>query len=304
MPQRPPASDHRTRLALGCSALARAGQQLSTANTTEQARAALAQVADQLESDQNLAQLIPATELSQRCREAAGGSEASVLLAACRQMATSLARRASSLAAEVHQKAVSAPAAAPPAPTAVEVPVPVQEAVPETSGVPVVPPAAAAVPPAPVVEAERVRRLTIVENPAEREAVEAALEVGTRFARVRGMTLVDTETNRMWQAQLSNGMAHAVAMEAVRGSETGGYHDWRLPTVEEMRALLAQGGLQGLRSLGVLPAMSAPLLWTSAVRSRFFGFKKEGAVFHSGSGEMAYRALSDSAVRVLAVRGQ
>jgi hypothetical protein len=160
------------------------------------------------------------------------------------------------------------------------------------------------VPVRPKVDPDQLRRLTIVTGPAERQAVEAALEVGKRFARVQGVAVVDTETNRMWQAQLSNGMPHAPAAESVRVLETGGYRDWRLPSAEELQALLAQNGLQGLRDLGVLPAMSAPFLWTSAVRSRFFGFKKEAAVFHSGTGEMVYRPLRDSAVRVLAVRGQ
>ena len=147
------------------------------------------------------------------------------------------------------------------------------------------------------------RRLTIVAGEVERLAVEAAIQAGRRFARVQGVVLIDIDCDRMWQFQLLTGMPYAAAAEAARGLDTLGYRDWRLPTPEELQALLAGNGLQGLRSLGVLPAMSAPYLWTSKARSRFFGFKKDAAVLHSGTGETGYRSQKDSAVRVLAVRG-
>jgi hypothetical protein len=224
-------------------------------------------------------------------------------------MATSLARRASSLAAEVQQRATvptSAPEPAAPAPVPVssspeaEQPeIPIREEAPEA---PAVPEVTAAPPPVSPAHQERLSRLTVVRGTAEYEAVQNALVAGQRFAQIQGVLVVDTEANRMWQAQLMSVMTHAAAVEKARELGTGGYRDWRLPTVEELHALFAQNGLEGLRSLGVLPAMSAPFLWTSKVRSRFFGFRKEGAVFHSGTGELTYRKMKDSSVRMLAVR--
>jgi hypothetical protein len=289
-----------------------------------------------LETDRNLAQLIPIAEISLKCREAAAGSDASVLLAACRQMATSLARRASSMAAEVQKKPVPAaaplagvPLAAPPGGAATRAPVVAQE-VPGLPAEPVLPLAASAGPVAPPTpgsseeaalaqagasglvpeapstsrfDAERIKHLTVLASAAEREASIAALESGRRFAWVEGATVIDTETNRMWQAQLLNGLTHTLAVEAARRMETGGYCDWRLPTSEELQALLSGSGLEALRGLGVFPGTPAPYLWTSTVRSRFLGFRKDAAVFHSATGELSYRRLSDSSVGTLAVRG-
>lgn len=322
MPQRPQALDPRTRLALGCSALARAGQALSTTSSPEQARKVLLDVAAQLESDRNLGELVPVDEIATQCRQTSESEDAAAVLAACRRLATGLARRASSLAAEVQQKAgasqtkdTAAPGALPqtaaaqtePVPPATPVDVPQR---PESTPLPQESVAAAAAPELPAaapsskpqIDPARLAKISIARNGPEREAVGAAIEAGRRFARVQGVTVIDTQTNLMWLSRPLEGMPHKLAAAAILSLDSGGYRDWRLPTAHELEALLAGNGQQALRSLGVLPAMSAPLLRTGEIHSRFLGWKKEVVVVNSGSGESLRRPLSDAGVPTLAVR--
>jgi hypothetical protein len=324
MPQRSQAHDPRTRLALACSALARAGQALSTTTSPEQTRKVLVDVAAQLESDRNLGELIPVDEITLQCRELAKTTDEAGLLAACRRIATSLARRASSLAAEVQQKAAvgsagafassarssqpddgveaggrtaDIPAKSPPPPEAAVVSQAPEEPAAAAAAAP-----GPAVPPKPPIEPTRVAQVSIAASEAEREAVAAALEVGRRFARVQGITVIDVEGNRMWLARPQPGMTHAAAVEAVDRLDTAGYRDWRLPSASELRVLFEGQGGEVLRSLGILPAMSSPLLRTDEVQARFLGLMKKVVVFDTGTGTLLRRRLKDATVQTLAVR--
>jgi len=319
---------------LGCSALARAGQQLSVASSPDQVRAALENVATQLESDPILAGLVPVDEIAQKCRETATCPDAGALVSGCRLMATSLARRASSLAAEVQQRAKAAsetPSASAPSPGQAagqpEGPRPVAAdgtpaQVPPTSRSPVAEPASLEVG-APV-GSRPVAGSTPTLAPVTRSSpsssgggedaarvapVGAALEPvapprpsGQRF-RVAGRdVVVDGRTNRMWLAVPLPGMKHAAAKSAVTRLGSAGHRDWRLPTLAELDELLGEGGLQALRNLGVLPGAAAPRLWSSDLRSRFFGLLKSVGVVSAATGEASRCSPGDASVRTLAVR--
>jgi hypothetical protein len=290
----PPFLDPRSRLALACSALARAGQQLSTASTSDQARAALRQVAAQLEEDRNLANLIAVEEIARKCRETAGSPDDAPLLPACRQLATTLARRASSLAAEVQQRSAAAVAPTPaPAIAAATVtePAPAPAAVPRTPT------------PQPAFDPGLLRRVTMARSPAEQGAVSAALRAGQRFAPVEGATLIDVQTNRMWALNLLPPMNHGSAREMVRNFDAGDYHDWRLPTAEELQTLLNDGGLTELQVLGVLPGASPLLLWSSQVTAQWFGLLKRVGVASCATGLIDRLSPKTGDVHTLAVRG-
>jgi hypothetical protein len=305
--------DTKSRLALACSALARAGQQLSVASSAQQARSALLQVATQLETDRNLATLIPVEEITRKCRDTASSTDEAPLVAACRQLATTLARRASSLAAEVQQKTTHKPAPAAAALTPVTAP-PVEPAAPVTPPVPPTAAAPVALPtpaptPAPVPTAKprldpaRLRQISVATNPAEQEAVATALEAGKRFAVVGDATLIDTRTNRMWLAHPTAAGRYSDAVAAVSRLDVGGYRDWRLPSPDDLRQVLGDGGSNALRALGVLTGANSPLLWSSDLRSKFFGFVKKVTVANSGTGELTLESASSTRVQTLAIRG-
>lgn len=333
--QSSPTNDSRS-LALGCSALARAGQILSTANAPAQARAALRQVADQLASDRNLSALIATDDIAKKCREAADGEDAAATITACRQVATQLARRASSLAAEIQQKPAGATAARPapapmpvstvsspppppaaatvlpappqPIPTPAPAPAAAPEIVPPTERTPAPRPTPKPAPQQPAatpiqrVDPALVQRVTIARSTLERQAVAAALEAGRRFAVVSNGTLIDIRTNRMWTAHLSQGVTHPEALRLAASCDTGGNSGWRLPQADELRELLSENGLQALRAVGSLPAAGAALLWSGEVRSRFFGFLKDALAAQSGTGDLTRQSLKNNAVQALFVR--
>ena len=298
------ALDPKSRLALACSALARAGQQLSTASSADQARNALLQVATQLETDGNLSTLIPVEEITRKCRETASSADETPLVAACRQLATTLARRASSLAAELQQKVVAAHAEPTPSPVPPPSPVP---APPVAPAIPAhlqpTPQPAEAPAPKPRVDPARIRELTIAATTEEREAVRVALETGSRFAPVGDALLIDTRANRMWLSYLLPATRYADVLAALPRLDIGGYGDWRLPSPDEFRRIIDGGGFQALRSMGVLPAVNAPLLWSSDFRSRFFGLRKSVCVANGDTGELIREPASSTRVQVLAVRG-
>ena len=323
MTQRPQPRDPRSRLALGCSALARAGQQLSVASSPAEVRAALESVATQLESDPNLAGLLPVNELAQKCRETATCPDDGALVSGCRLMATSLARRATSLAAEVQQRSRTAaqpPAAATPHPARAPSqpdrhrvvaadPIPASAA--PSPGAPVVSegPATPAVPsratsgsspppprpvPGPRTAVDPARAETAPEVPVRPSS--------QRFSRAGLDAVTDARTNRMWLAAPLPGMKHAEATAAVAQLGAEGHRDWRLPTLAELQELLGAGGLQSLHGLGVLPGLASSRLWSSDVRSRFFGLLKSVGVVSATTGQASRCSPGDASVQALAVR--
>lgn len=296
--------DPRSRLALGCSALARAGQQLSVASLPAQVRAALDKVAAELESDPNLSGLLPVDEIARKCRETARCPDDGALLSGCRLMATSLARRASSLAAEVQQRA-KAPQDPPAAATAdpaqatdqPDRPQPVKA----TASPEPIPPAVSSMPAEPI-PPESPTPTSLPPARAEPETPARRRAVSQRFSQPEKDVVVDSRTNRMWLSVPLPAMRHNDAMAAVTRLVAAGHRDWRLPTLGELQEVMGEGGLQALRGLGVLPGVAGPRLWSSDLRSRFFGLLKSVGVVSAATGATSRCSPGDASVCTLAVR--
>lgn len=341
--------DRRSLLAKGCSALARAGQMLSVVTDPAKGRASLKQVASLVVADRDLAHVIATDEIAQKCRSAAETTEDPQVLTVCRQIATGLARTASSLAKEIQQLPAAAlqpqapsgtpaavtarpqpspptpeakPAPAPvPAPEPVSAPTPAPQSLPKPEPEPAIraevhsppeapqakpltpsptPPRPAPIPkpkpepqparpstprPAPARTPEQPRavavpidRVSIARTVQEKEAVTRALHEGKRFAPIANDTFIDTRTNRMWTAHASPPGKHTNAQAYARDCRAGQHSDWRLPTPEELRALVTDGGAQWLSSnMGTTgPSGAAPeMLWSSETSSRFLGLFKQ-----------------------------
>jgi hypothetical protein len=261
------------------------------ASSPDQIRSALENVASQLEADPNLAGLLPVDEIAQKCRQTAICPDDTALVSGCRLMATSLARRASSLAAEVQQRAreTPGPGITPPAPSPAPVPAATQPGLPRESR--------------PSAKPVEVNPVPAAENPTVSKPAAAARPAGERFTRASNETILDGRTRRVWLATPLPAMKHAAAASAVRQLASGGHRDWRLPTPDELAEVLGEGGLQALRALGVLPGTAAPRLWTSDLRSRFFGLLKSVGVVSGATGQASRCSPGDPAVHTLAVRG-
>jgi hypothetical protein len=106
----------------------------------------------------------------------------------------------------------------------------------------------------------------------------------------------------MWLAAPLPGMKHAEATAAVAQLGAEGHRDWRLPTLAELQELLGAGGLQSLHGLGVLPGLASSRLWSSDLRSRFFGLLKSVGVVSATTGQASRCSPGDASVQTLAVR--
>jgi outer membrane biosynthesis protein TonB len=320
------------RLALSCSALARAGQVLSTVTDPAKTNEALQQAASILESDARVSRLPQMESVALECQSALSGVAEGESLAVCRKLATKLARLASSLATEVQEQsrkagkaetkpAVPAPSTAAAAPTRGPVPQPTVTAAPKpVPAAPAsVPPAAPVKPivkpapvPAPAVRAAPEKRpakpkvdltpIRVAASAEERTAVTATLEAGQRFANVKNGTLIDTRMNLMWASKVSPAMPHQSAQSHAAGCRLGGYADWRLPRPEELQHFLTGGG----RELGAAMFQgegggTAVALWTSETSRKFLFIRQATAVqVRSGAAQTISASLVD--VHVLVVR--
>ncbi|MCL4178791.1 MAG: DUF1566 domain-containing protein, partial [Verrucomicrobia bacterium] len=298
------------------------------------ANEALQQAATILESDAKVSRLPQMEAVALECRSAVGAGAEGERVAACRKLATKLARLASSLATEVQEQsrkagkvearpAVPTPSAPPVAPAREPVPQPTVSATPKP-----VPAAPAPVPPAappktivkpapapapvPAVKAAPDKRpakpkvdlmpIRVAASAEEQAAVTTALEAGQRFAGVRNGTLIDTQMDLMWAAKVGPPGPHSSAEGYASQCRLGGYADWRLPRPEELRHFLAGGG----RDLG--PTMfgsgagAAVALWTSATSRRWF-FIRQATVVRVGTASVDVVSAGRGDVQVLVVRG-
>jgi outer membrane biosynthesis protein TonB len=324
------------RLALSCSALARAGQVLSMVTDPAKTNEALQQAATILESDAKVSRLPQMEVAAVECQTAVGAGAEGERVAVCRKLATKLARLASSLATEVQEQSrktgkveakpvvpvPSTPAAAPapqpvppPAVTATPKPVPAAPAPvpPAAPAKPVAKPAPAPTPaPAPAVKAAPDQRpakpkvdltpIRVAASAEERAAVTATLEAGQRFANVKNETLIDTRMNLMWASKVAPAMAHRPAEGHAANCRLGGYSDWRLPRPDELQHFLSGGG----RDLGTAlfqgeSGGTAVALWTSET-SRKFLFLRQATAVQIRSGATQTLSAGRGDVNVLVVR--
>jgi hypothetical protein len=326
------------RLALSCSALARAGQVLSMVTDPGKAEEALRQAASILESDAKASRLPQMEAVALECQSAFAAVGAGERVATCRKLATKLARLASTLATEVQEQSrkagkVAARPAEPatvtpaPAPARETVPQPTVTATPKPvpSAPAPVPPAAPAKPvsqpsptpapapvPAPVAKPAPEKRpakpkvdltpIRVAASAEERAAVTATLEAGQRFANVKNGTLIDTRMNLMWASKVAPAMPHRSAQSHATGCRLGGYADWRLPRPEELQHFLTGGG----RELGAAMFQgesggTAVALWTAETSRKFLFIRQATAVqVRSGAAQTISASLAD--VHVLVVR--
>ena len=326
------------RLALSCSALARAGQVLSTVTDPAKTNEALQQAAAILESDAKVSRLPQLEAVAHECQSAVGAGAEAERVAACRKLATKLARLASSLATEVQEQsrkagkveakppvpAPSTPAAAPvrepvPQPTVTATPKPVPAAPapvpPAAPAKPVSKPGSKPAPapaPAPAVKVVPEKRpakpkvdITMIRmavSAEEQAAVTTALEAGQRFAGVRNGTLIDTEMDLMWAAKVGPPGPHSSAEGYASQCRLGGYADWRLPRPEELRHFLAGGGRDLGPTMFGSGAAAAAALWTSATSRRWF-FIRQATVMKVGTASVDVVSAGRGDVQVLVVRG-
>ncbi len=115
-----------------------------------------------------------------------------------------------------------------------------------------------------------VARTTIAVTAAEKSAVAEAASKGLRFASVNGV-VIDTRTNLMW-ASRDNGADIGWAAAKSYGSSYsgGGYGDWNLATIEQLRDLAevmrnCSGGSTGIQLTGCVP-------WSSESRDTWAAY--------------------------------
>ncbi|HOW51673.1 MAG TPA: DUF1566 domain-containing protein [bacterium] len=83
----------------------------------------------------------------------------------------------------------------------------------------------------------RVRELMPKVKPQQEPVVEKKETVGNY--EIRGDVVIDENTGLMWQRERAgNSMKHAAAIEYCNDLSLGGYSDWRLPSISELKTLI------------------------------------------------------------------
>jgi hypothetical protein len=160
--------------------------------------------------------------------------------------------------------------------------------------------------PKPQVSTAAVARLTIARTPAEQLAVTLALQNGSRFAIVGNGTIIDTRTNLMWVAHVGPALPRGAAQAQLQGLRLANHTNWRLPTPDELKLLLADDGgdfarVSGLFATGPgLPAVDR--VWTSDSRHRFWFFGLEATCLSVSTGAFNWQKPSAAGIAALAVR--
>jgi predicted phage tail protein len=283
-----------SRLALSCSALARAGQVLSMVTDPAKTDEALRQATAILESDAKASRLPQMEAVVAECQSALSAVAMTERVAECRKLATRMARLASTLATEVQEqtrkagKVEAKPAAAAP-------------------GAPVIAPTVA---PATAAKTEKrpsrpkvdITPIRVAATAEERAAVTAALETGERFADVKNGTLVDTRLNLMWSAKIGPAVVHRAAVAYATSCRLGGYADWRLPRPDELQHFLTGGGRDLPAMFRIESGSSAVALWTSETSRRFLFLRQATAVQVRSAAAQPVSAGQGN-VHLLVVRG-
>jgi hypothetical protein len=308
-----------SRLALSCSALARAGQLLSSVTEPAKTEDAVRQATSILESDARASRLSQMETVARECRSSLEGVSSSERVAVCRKLATKLARLASTLATEVQEQTRKAGkpeprpavASAPPAPPSRQPVVPAPASAPSTPRPPLTPagPSRAPTPresqptskPRPMKPGMDITPIRVAATAEERAAVVAALEDGQRFALVPNGTVIDTRMKLMWAVKAGPAMTHRAAEGYAAECRLGGYNNWRLPQPDELQHFLIGGG----RDFG--PVMfgsgaSPVALWTAETSRRWF-FIRQATVVQFETASILVASARRSEVRVLVVRG-
>jgi hypothetical protein len=273
-----------SRLALSCSALARAGQVLSMVADPAKTDEALRQATAILESDAKVSRLPQMETVVAECQSALSAVAMTERVAECRKLATRMARLASTLATEVQEQSRKAGKV---------------EAKP-----------AAASPVAPVAKPEKrpskpkvdITPIRVAATAEERAAVTAALETGQRFADVKNGTLIDTRMNLMWSAKIGPAVVHRAAVGYASSCRLGGYADWRLPRPDELQHFLTGGGRDLTAMFRIESGSSAVALWTSETSRRFL-FLRQATTVQVRSAAAQPVAAGQGNVHVLVVRG-
>jgi hypothetical protein len=245
------------------------------------------------------------------CRAAAGAIVESDLIGICRQIATKLARQASTLASEVQQqsrrrvqtnidphspKPMSSPGAVGPAAIS---PSPRQhqasERAEDRKPVPSQPSRQAAL-----------ARVRVARSEFERELVAAALERGDRFVRIGAEAIIDVKQDRMWLGQMVPPGKYRSALAFVASLRGDKYSDWRLPRPDEVQQLLADGGRTWVVDNGLVPrpstSASSVRVWTRDERWVWLRLRKEITVVDLSTSAISWVAASRRLLPALVVR--
>lgn len=79
--------------------------------------------------------------------------------------------------------------------------------------------------------------------------------------------VLDTKTNLMWQRSESELMTWQQAMKYAEKLRLGGYNDWRVPTIDELRTLIVKNKIPAINTK-FFPKAHAVYYWSSTISPR------------------------------------
>lgn len=113
-------------------------------------------------------------------------------------------------------------------------------------------------------------------------------------------TVTDSATDLMWQQDTpDNSMTWEDALSYCQTLDLGGYTDWRLPTIKELRSIVDYSSYSPAIDTNIFKDIIASFYWSSTTDS-YYTYVAHGVDFHYGSDKGHYK-ISDHYVR--AVRG-
>ena len=113
--------------------------------------------------------------------------------------------------------------------------------------------------------------------------------------------VLDNTTRLMWTVEETEGMSHKKALAAATNLTTGGFADWRLPTVEELLTLADRTRHAPAIDTAYFPRCESDWYWTSTPAASpprecawYVAFSNGSTNWYPNSGEGFVRAVRAS----------